>query len=999
MLKEFRQPDRKHDDSFDLEENEERDGAESARKPSPGKRSMAKSLDEILHVLADSGLAQEDRERQAAAFLMEHRSSGHHLESSIAADFGQRLGIDLAGVRVHTDATTSAITHALGVTAFTFGRDIFFAAGAYQPQSRKGRHVIAHEVAHVAQHRGSAPRSARELVVGREGDRHEREADHAAAQLLRGGRAKVSAARPGVRFMKQAFGELDEPIVAEGAAGLGCSAEELEEIQRQVQGASPDKLAQMLDGASQKQKNIIFFCIGRSDMAQDDATKAFLRDHDNPKPRDHIEVHGVNEAQRAADTASVQSQSEQSTIGIQPDEAPKIATVSARSSASALAAGTEAQYDRGEVVVEGVTPLADTEQRSIAEQLGVHELWLAMTGDTKGLAANLTASDTDVGGDAALTLLKRVGSFSGISQAIAGAQSLYGLMQKDWDKTWEQLSTFGEGATEYERLGNNIATVTQGVDLMLGVVRSLAGGLGLAAGNLWLAGLQAPGGEAQVAATLTNVASGVTTAAGVLGMIRNSILVPAETTFRALDRTQKFADPTVVEQASEVLAQGAEGLFGMVGGLATTATGGGPDDASGIARAGSASQADVATASPADLPLQDVSIQGYESSRGEAADVESDAVGIAVRDKSRDPDKAEPQSGKKLAATEAADNMEGKGKPSVTPTALDKDVDQAEASDQVAHASSVAGPQTSEHHVDRPGGSAASARAASNLVPPRLELEANGLGAPADGTRPLDAEVGGESRERLDHYAEGIEEQGPGDAEVRAQGPSSTSSGRENPPTTLSYLQKVYQTLTFLVEQRRRASGAKSSDLSGSSKETVERGLQVKQDADRRRDVHRGQQQRLGQINALVRQFKSERSRGDSAVATMASIADAVQVLGPAQGRLGQTVANRKGEVDRIQRAWDFVCAQMAGQEQEMHAADARQVTEARRLEAASDGADKTNAHLGQVSEAMKTSQSVETGGSAEVGALDREIARHREVYSRLSGQLVAWAERQRTSS
>jgi len=153
MQKEFRQPDRKHDDSFDLEEKEELERLAGTDKPKPGKRSLAKSLDEVLQVLADSGLSQEEREREAAAFLMEHRSSGHSLESAIAVDYGHRLGIDLAGVRVHTDATTSAITRALGVTAFTFGRDIFFAAGAYQPQSRKGRHVIAHEVAHVAQHR------------------------------------------------------------------------------------------------------------------------------------------------------------------------------------------------------------------------------------------------------------------------------------------------------------------------------------------------------------------------------------------------------------------------------------------------------------------------------------------------------------------------------------------------------------------------------------------------------------------------------------------------------------------------------------------------------------------------------------------------------------------------------------------------------------------------------------------------------------------------------
>jgi hypothetical protein len=64
---------------------------------------------------------------------------------------GNKLGYDFSKVRIHADATAASLTRQLGATALTIGRDIFFAQGAYQPQTAPGRRLIAHELAHVVQ--------------------------------------------------------------------------------------------------------------------------------------------------------------------------------------------------------------------------------------------------------------------------------------------------------------------------------------------------------------------------------------------------------------------------------------------------------------------------------------------------------------------------------------------------------------------------------------------------------------------------------------------------------------------------------------------------------------------------------------------------------------------------------------------------------------------------------------------------------------------------------
>ncbi len=93
-----------------------------------------------------SSAAPEMEEQIAAA-----RAGGRPLSGGERAFFEPRMGADLGDIRLHDDARADRLAGGVEARAFTTGRDVFFAAGQYSPQSREGRHLLAHELTHTVQ--------------------------------------------------------------------------------------------------------------------------------------------------------------------------------------------------------------------------------------------------------------------------------------------------------------------------------------------------------------------------------------------------------------------------------------------------------------------------------------------------------------------------------------------------------------------------------------------------------------------------------------------------------------------------------------------------------------------------------------------------------------------------------------------------------------------------------------------------------------------------------
>lgn len=78
-------------------------------------------------------------------------AGGQALPAETREFFEQRFGYSFSGVRVHADRSADESARSVGARAYTTGQDITFASGDYQPGTRQGRHLLAHELAHVIQ--------------------------------------------------------------------------------------------------------------------------------------------------------------------------------------------------------------------------------------------------------------------------------------------------------------------------------------------------------------------------------------------------------------------------------------------------------------------------------------------------------------------------------------------------------------------------------------------------------------------------------------------------------------------------------------------------------------------------------------------------------------------------------------------------------------------------------------------------------------------------------
>lgn len=114
------------------------------------------------------------------------RGEGAPLEPSLRSFMESRFRSGFGDVRIHTGATAGALCEAMQARALTLGRDIVFGAGQYAPGSPHGGRLLAHELVHVLQQRGTVrtvPLS--HVTVGSAHDTSELEADRIAGQVMR----------------------------------------------------------------------------------------------------------------------------------------------------------------------------------------------------------------------------------------------------------------------------------------------------------------------------------------------------------------------------------------------------------------------------------------------------------------------------------------------------------------------------------------------------------------------------------------------------------------------------------------------------------------------------------------------------------------------------------------------------------------------------------------------------------------------------------------------
>lgn len=91
---------------------------------------------------------------------------GSDLPDSTMGFMEEHFGADFSNVKIHTDDNAVQLSNDVSAEAFTVGDDIYFNKGKYDPESFRGKHLLAHELVHTLQQRtGSEKHINRKLSV------------------------------------------------------------------------------------------------------------------------------------------------------------------------------------------------------------------------------------------------------------------------------------------------------------------------------------------------------------------------------------------------------------------------------------------------------------------------------------------------------------------------------------------------------------------------------------------------------------------------------------------------------------------------------------------------------------------------------------------------------------------------------------------------------------------------------------------------------------------
>jgi hypothetical protein len=79
------------------------------------------------------------------------QGSGQSLPGTTQQEMGSSFGADFSNVNIHDNASSHEMSSTLSAKAFTVGSDIYFNKGEYNPGSRAGKSLLAHELTHTIQ--------------------------------------------------------------------------------------------------------------------------------------------------------------------------------------------------------------------------------------------------------------------------------------------------------------------------------------------------------------------------------------------------------------------------------------------------------------------------------------------------------------------------------------------------------------------------------------------------------------------------------------------------------------------------------------------------------------------------------------------------------------------------------------------------------------------------------------------------------------------------------
>ncbi|MEH2427119.1 MAG: DUF4157 domain-containing protein [Nostoc sp.] len=143
----------------------------------------------IVQRQGESGMAAAP---DLEASINQARGGGQAMANNIREPMEQAFGADFSGVKIHTDGQSDQLNRSIQARAFTTGQDVFFRQGEYNPGSRGGQELLAHELTHVVQQSGGA------AVMGKDANVTKGSGESMRVEQLNKGGGFVQETQPGV---------------------------------------------------------------------------------------------------------------------------------------------------------------------------------------------------------------------------------------------------------------------------------------------------------------------------------------------------------------------------------------------------------------------------------------------------------------------------------------------------------------------------------------------------------------------------------------------------------------------------------------------------------------------------------------------------------------------------------------------------------------------------------------------------------------------------------
>ena len=167
-------------------------------KPMPQRSAMPPGVKLQMKSAFSEGVIEGDASPDLEDGIQRARGNGQALAPTLQMQMGQAMGADFSGVRVHTDTQSDQLSRSIQAKAFTTGQDIFFRQGAYQPGSRGGQELIAHELTHVVQQNGRSVQ--RSLQPSKPVQKHSTAKTLSSSNAIHIGRDRLSSAASDIIF-------------------------------------------------------------------------------------------------------------------------------------------------------------------------------------------------------------------------------------------------------------------------------------------------------------------------------------------------------------------------------------------------------------------------------------------------------------------------------------------------------------------------------------------------------------------------------------------------------------------------------------------------------------------------------------------------------------------------------------------------------------------------------------------------------------------------------